>query len=132
MGVKCVGFSEAFGRFGAAADALEDEKKVGDIVLSAVAPMVERVQDYIGTGSAWKESGDTRADIHASIDKESSVGTVKVAIGASKKHAFKVRLNEFGTSKQPAYPSLRPAHDETIDEVKEAVAHGIVELMKLG
>jgi len=132
MGVKCVGFDSAFGKLEEAARALDDEKKVGEIVLNAVAPMVDRVKDLIGTGSAWKETGDTRADIHAEIDKESEVGTVKVAIGASKRHAFKVRLNEFGTSKQPAYPSLRPAHDETIGEVKESVAHGIVELMKLG
>jgi HK97 gp10 family phage protein len=129
MGVKLEGFREAFDSLERAAKALDGERQVSDIALKAVEPMVQRVKDRIGTGSPWRESGRTKADIHASIDKESEVGTVKIAIGASKRNAFKVRLNEFGTSKQPAYPSLRPAHDEAIGEVSKGVVDGLLSLM---
>lgn len=125
MGVRLEGWDEAFGTLDKMVRVLEDERAIAEVALEGVKPMVRAVADRIGTGSIWRESGMTRRDIHASIDKESAPGLVKIAIGATKKHAFKVRLNEFGTSKQPAYPSLRPGHDETISTVTSNIVKGL-------
>jgi len=125
MGVTLEGWDEAFGALDRMAQVLDDERTIAAVALEGVKPMVQAVADRIGTGSAWRESGMTRRDIHASVDKESAPGLVKIAIGASKKHAFKVRFNELGTSRQPAYPSLRPGHDETISQVTRDIAQNL-------
>lgn len=129
MPVKVEGFGRILDGLERAARNLDDEKRIGAMALEKVAPMTEAARSKIGTGSPWHETGKSAASIHAAIDKESEVGTVKVAIGGDRANAYKIRLQEHGTSKQPAYPSLRPAHDEMIGEVKRGIAEGMAAMI---
>ena len=130
MPVKMEGWGEADAFFDGLARKIEDERKIAPVVIEAAQPLVDRVKEIVGTGSPWPETKETRADIRAAIDKESAVGTVKVAIGATRAHAFKLNFQEFGTSKQPAYPSLRPAYDSTIGAVTAGVVAGLRSILQ--
>lgn len=126
MGVTLEGWDEWLNSLEATAQALDDERVIAAVAIEAAAPMVAAVKANVGEGSPWKETGHTRADIAARVDKESRVGMVKIAIGATKKHAFKLRFDEYGTSKQRAHPSLRMGHDSTIGAVAQAIGQGLL------
>jgi HK97 gp10 family phage protein len=132
MGVKVEGFDAIARSFDAALESLNDERAVTEMALEAVQPTVAAVRAHVGKGSPFKESGKTAASIHASVDKASEVGTVKISIGADAKNAYKLRLNEVGSSKVKAYPSLRPGYDETSREVLGNLAHGLRRISRLG
>ncbi len=129
MGVKAEGLDRVDQKLERDIQTLSDERLIVGIVLEAVQPAVDAAKAIVGTGSPYRETGLTREDIHATVNKESAVGVVKVSIGASKRNAYKLRFLERGTSKQRAYPVLRPAHDSTRSQVMASIAAG---LMKSG
>lgn len=110
--------------------ALKNERELADMMAEACAPAVKAIASIIGTGRPWRETGLTAKDISVALDKESRVGgAVSVAIGASPKRAFIVRMLERGTSYSPAFPALRPGWDVAEGQVKAAITSGLRRLL---
>ncbi len=130
--VRMSGWEELGDRLEAAAAALEEERAVSDAMITAVQPAVARIAEIVGTGSAWKETGFTSRDISAALNKEGEAGSrVAVDIGAGPRHAFKLRFLEFGTSRDPAYPALRPGWDAAEPAVRAAVIEELKRLLPM-
>lgn len=115
--------------FADALAALQDERAIAEMMVEAAQTTVARVAGIIGSGSAWKETGLTSKDVAAAVNKERAVGReVAVDVGA-RGRGFIIRFLEFGTSRDPAYPALRPGWDATVSTVKDSMIAGLRRLL---
>lgn len=117
IGMKTTGFAELGAGFARAAAALSESAVRADL-REAATPILERVVAAIP-----RDTGLTAADVELR-DSQTEAGSVRVEIGASKGkggRAFILNFIEFGTSRQPARPVLRPAWDSGQPGVMQAL-----------
>lgn len=114
------------------------EQKVKDVVLfSGVAAMAKAQYDEVKANAAKnKKTGLLGDSVYRVYSPEKSNDSQKTyRISWNKKKAPHGHLIEFGTSRAPAYPFVRPAFDhirEAIkagqDRMKQRLADGVVEV----
>lgn len=114
------------------------EQKVKDVVLFAgVAAMAKAQYDEVkGNSEKNKKTGLLSDSIYRAFSPEKSNDDQKTyRISWNKKKAPHGHLIEFGTSRAPAYPFVRPAFDhirEAItagqDRMKQRLADGVMEV----
>jgi HK97 gp10 family phage protein len=116
--------SKLTGNLEADLDRFSDRIK-GDILLSGVAAMAHVIYDEVRLNASPPRMGRKTGNLHESIyrvyAKDKSDGDTKIyRISWNKSKAPHGHLLEFGTSKAPAHPFVRPA----FDHVQEAIAAG--------
>lgn len=114
------------------------EQKVKDVVLFAgVAAMAKAQYDEVKTNAEkTKKTGLLSESIYRVYSPEKSDNSQKTyRISWNKKKAPHGHLIEFGTSRAPAYPFVRPAFDNIRaairigqDRMKQRLADGVVEV----
>lgn len=86
------------------------EKVHGEIAIAGAARMAVVIYDEVRLNAERGESGLLASAVYRVYSPEKSTGTLKLyRISWNKKKAPHGHLVEFGTSRAPAYPFLRPA-----------------------
>lgn len=103
------------------------------VIFSGVAAMASVIYEDMKTTTAFNDkTGTLRGAIYRVYSKDRSTEFVKTYhIGPNKRKAPHWHLIEFGTSRAPAYPYIRPAFDkinQAIEAGKTRMAEKMTEL----
>jgi HK97 gp10 family phage protein len=99
------------------------------VMAGALKKAAKPIEDY-AVGGAPVDSGSLASSIHTRVMKSTAPGKASVRIGPAwaiyeKGGVEYGRFAEFGTSKMPAQPFLRPALDAGADEALDIFAREI-------
>ncbi|KQW97135.1 hypothetical protein ASC94_10110 [Massilia sp. Root418] len=109
------------------------EKVQKDVAMAGAAAMAKVVYDEARlNASRNRKTGLLQSAIYRAYSPEKSDGTLKLyRVSWNKRKAPHGHLIEFGTSRAPAYPFLRPAVSQLPEAVQQARAKMAEKLLEL-
>ncbi|MGF7429586.1 HK97 gp10 family phage protein [Thermoanaerobacterium thermosaccharolyticum] len=103
------------------------EEASSEILEKAASSAAEVVKDAASKKAPRRTGKLARSMVYKT--KEKSKTGVEIVIGPDK-DAFYGLFHEYGTSKMPAHPFLRPALDENGEKIKRTIANKLKSILK--